>query len=446
MSTDAQVAHSNIKTRSLVKRALLVLVLPLSFRTFQFFPGMIYIQETWFVLCCLFVLFVYPFVKIRNGLRFSRLDVYILVLIASSISVAAWQAQSVFGQPFVYGMLSQRAMVLIAGWLIIADLLSTGKLDPEDIEASLLFLAWSTFALFVAMRLLFSPMNFLEYGEGLVTQPAIGIEPSFKLQEFFILFGAFYYAIRGMRSGRARYYLAALILFPAALGGSGRGIAVSAIVVFLITLFRLRGPLRGIVSLSQFTLLAGILFASSYALFPLLISARLRGFMEAFAAVVPGTETQDVSASARIVEALTSIPYILAHPLIGNGIVSYQWNGGSRAAVGAYFFVADIGLAGILFSFGTFGLLLYLWQYRIAWIACKRIPDSAHGPLLDATKAFLLYSAIYSLESGICVWNADATLFFVALVYGLSIRTMGVDTKHAQTGGACDPQLSALSA
>ena len=99
MTTDAQIAHSTIKTRSLVKRTLLVLVLPLSFRTFQFFPGMIYIQEAWFVLCCLFVLFVYPFLKLRNGLRFSRLDVYILVLIASSISVAAWQAQSVFGQP-----------------------------------------------------------------------------------------------------------------------------------------------------------------------------------------------------------------------------------------------------------------------------------------------------------------------------------------------------------
>ena len=398
------------------------------------------------MLCCLFVISVYPFWKIRSGLRVSRFEIYLLVLITSSISVAAWQAQKVFGQPLAYGLLSQRALVLIAGWLILADLLRVGILDPEDIEACLLFLAWSTFVLFIAMRLLLSPINFLGYGEGLVTQPSIGIEPSFKLQEFFILFGAFYYAIRGIRSDRARYYLAALILFPAALGGSGRGIAVSAIVVFLVVLFRLRGFLRGIVSVAQFSLLAGGIFTTAYALFPLFISSRIRGFIEAFGAVVPGTVTQDLSANARIIETLTSIPYILAHPLIGNGIISYQWSGGSQAAVGAYFFAADIGVAGILFSFGAFGLLLYLWQYRIAWIASRRIPDSAHGPLLDATKAFLLYSAIYSIEGGICVWNADATLFFVALIYGLSVRQIGADTTYAQTGGACVPQLPALSA
>jgi len=406
---------------------------------------MVYIQEGWFVLCYLFVIIVYPFWKLRSGLRVSRFELYLLLLITSSISVAAWQAQTVFGQPLAYGLLSQRALVLIAGWLILADLLRAGIIQPEDIEASLLFLAWSTFLLFTAIRLLLSPMDFLEYGEGLVTQPAIGIEPSFKLQEFFILFGAFYYAVRGIRSGRARYYLAALILFPAALGGSGRGIAISAIIVFVFTLLKLRGLLRGIVALAKFAFLTGMLFAASYALFPLLISARLSGFMDAFAAVVPGTVSQDVSANARILETLTSIPYIVAHPLIGNGIVSNQWDGGSQAAVGAYFFVADIGVAGILFSFGVFGLLLYMWQYRVAWIASKRVSDSAHGPLLDATKAFLLYSAIYSVESGICVWNADATLFFVALIYGLSIRQTRADTTYAKTGGACVPQLPALS-
>src|SRR5580693_2120999 len=99
MTSDVQLAHGRIAARSLVMRALLVLVLPLSFRTFQFFPGMLYIQEAWFVLCCLFVIFVYPFWKLRNGLRISRFELYLLILITSSISVAAWQAQKVFGQP-----------------------------------------------------------------------------------------------------------------------------------------------------------------------------------------------------------------------------------------------------------------------------------------------------------------------------------------------------------
>jgi hypothetical protein len=99
MTSDVEPARGRIGARSFVIRSLLVLALPLSFRTFQFFPGMLYVQEGWFVLCCLFVIFVYPFWKLRNGLRVSRFELYLLLLITSSFSVAAWQAQ---GRPKKY--------------------------------------------------------------------------------------------------------------------------------------------------------------------------------------------------------------------------------------------------------------------------------------------------------------------------------------------------------
>jgi hypothetical protein len=414
--------NPSIFAKRLLLRALLALLLSLSFRTFQFFPGMPYVQEAWFGLCLLMVIVAYPYLKVRNGLSFSWFEVYLIALIIFATSVAVWQARQVFGQPLIYGILSLRDVVLIGGWLVLVHLLRCGILNTAEFESVLLFLAWSTFALFGAMRVFLSPSNFLAYGEGFVTRPMVGVEPSFKLQEFFILFGVFYYALLGIRTGRTKYYLAALVLFPVTLGGSGRGIAVGVAATLLLCLYRIRRTWQATVAAIQFLSSFVVLFAVTFVLLPSIVTARVRSFSDAFSAIFTGSATQDPSANARILETLTAIPYIQTHPFLGNGVVSHQWQGGSQTALGAYFFASDIGIVGILFSFGAIGLLLYLWQYRIAWNAAKKAPLSLQGPFLDATKAFLLYSAIYSLESGICVWNANVTLFFVALLYGNSAR------------------------
>ena len=427
-------------------RGLLALALPLSFRTFQFFPGMPNVQEAWFALCFLMAIIVYPFLKVRGGLLFSKFELYLMALMAFGISVAAWQAHQVFGQPLVYGILSQRDVVLVGTWLVLVHMLRCEMLETSELQKVLIFLAWSTFALFGAMRAFLSPSSFLEYGEGFVTRPMVGVEPSFKLQEFFILFGVFYYALLGIRTGRAKYYLAAVVLFPVTLGGSGRGIAVCVAATLLYSLYRIRGFWKATIAATQFLLIFVVLFAVAFALLPSTIIARVRSFSDAFSAVFTGSATQDPSANARILETLTSLPYIQTHPLIGNGVVSHQWQGGSQTALGAYFFASDIGIVGILFSFGAVGLLLYLWQYRFAWNAAKETPLPLQGPFQDATKAFLLYSAIYSLESGICVWNANVTLFFVALLFGNSAKVSLSNSCNERNGDPCVPRRPALSA
>ena len=427
-------------------RGILALSLLLSFRTFQFFPGMPYIQEAWFAFCLVMVIVFYPFLKVRGGLQFSWFELYLLLLMVFCTSVAAWQARLVFGQPLLYGVLSQRDVVLLGALLVLVQMLGNRMLETADLESVLIFLAWSTFALFSAMRLLLSPSNFLEYGDGFVTRPMAGIEPSFKLQEFFILFGVFYYALLGIRTGRARYYLAALVLFPVTLGGSGRGMAVCVGATLFFCLYRIRGIWKATITAIQFLLVFAALFAFVYALLPSMTTARVRSFSDAFSTFFTGSATQDPSVYGRILETLTSLPYIQAHPLLGNGVVSHQWQGGSLTALGAYFFASDIGVVGILFSFGALGLLLYLGQFRIAWNAVKKTPQSLQGPLFDATKAFLLYSAVYSLESGMCVWSANVTLFFVTLLYENSDRAFASNSRYEWTGDSCVLRRPALSA
>ena len=102
-----------IDSKRMFGRCLLALALPLCFRTFQFFPGMPYVQEAWFALCSVMMIAFYPFLIVRGGLLISRFELYLLLLMISGISVAAWQARLVFGQPLIYGVLSQRDVVLL---------------------------------------------------------------------------------------------------------------------------------------------------------------------------------------------------------------------------------------------------------------------------------------------------------------------------------------------
>ena len=56
-----------IQMRRLLLRGLIALALLMTFRTFPFFPGMQHVQEAWFLLCFLIVLFVNRLWKTQVG-------------------------------------------------------------------------------------------------------------------------------------------------------------------------------------------------------------------------------------------------------------------------------------------------------------------------------------------------------------------------------------------
>jgi hypothetical protein len=441
--TDISPANGNMR---LLRRVILVLMLAMGFRTFQFFPGMTYVQEAWFVLCFLIVLLFYPYLRLRGSLRFARLEFYLFLLIVADVLIAAWQAHQVFGQPIIYGILAQRSIALVAILPILLDALGSGIAELADIEAALLSLAWGTAALYTAMRLFLNPSNFTDYGDGFVTRAMPGEDPSFKFAEVFVLFGVFYYAMLGIRTRKTRHYVVALALFLTTLGASGRGLTVCVAATLLFFLYRLRGLRKALNTALKFSCVVVPLMGAIYFIAPTLVSTRLTGFANAFTVVLTGSATTtDASANARIFESLTALPYIQEHPLIGNGVVSHQWQGGNGSSPGDNFFAADIGVIGIVFSYGILGFLLFLFQYRFAWRAAKRLPDSFYSPLLDATKAFLLFTALYTLETGTCVWTAEVTLFFVVLMVGFAKQSFSLRFFDVRTGKECSLQKPALS-
>lgn len=306
----------------------------------------------------------------------------------------------------------------------------------REFESALVGLAWGTMILYSAMRLLLNPSAF-SGSPGFVGVGNAAEDPGFAFQPYFILFGAYYYAFRGFRTGRARDYVLAILLFSGAMDkAGGRSLIVAFMLSFLFFLLRwTEGRRRLLVvpkSVAGITLLVGLL----YLVLPAQVAERAGKFQDAFTATFTGKEVEDASAAARVLEVVFVLPGIQKHPVFGNGFLSNQWQGGRESVLGEYFHPSDIGLFGVMYSVGLFGTILFGWQYVFAVRSARAVPRCPSTPLMDATKGFLLFSAIVSLTSGIFVIIPEASLFFVALIQVIAMDAAGIDDAHIGTAGA----------
>ena len=190
-----------------MKYLFLIPFFAMTFRNFQFFPGMAIIQELWYGLCLVFLLGVYPIWKWKAHSRITSFELYMLAMILLVPIMSAIPAWREFEQPIIYGFLSQRSSILYAGPLLLVHMIRYKYLTLGDIEKTLLFSVWGILALYTIIRIFLEPANFVSYGFGFV------IGDDFRLPGFFLFFGVYYYAFLGFRKKIVKYYLIAVLLF-----------------------------------------------------------------------------------------------------------------------------------------------------------------------------------------------------------------------------------------
>lgn len=404
----------SIQTRY-VRYAFLAIAILLTFRTFQYFPGMPVATDLSYVLTFLLLVFVYIGWKIKTRWHFSSFELYMLamtILIPFYAGILAWRE---FGQPAIYGVLAERSMILLASVLLLPLGLKRGIIKISDIEAVLVALGWLCLCSYVLMELSLNPSRFANYGNGFVQ--GAGTDMRFHFQLELITFAFFYYAFIGFRKKSFFHYaLAAPFLIFILLGGH-RSLLVSMLAAFSFLIWRWSNFER----LARFipytiiaiTLVLGLLYLGNATYMFTLYNK----FADAFTVILTGQHTQDASADMRIRETLIALPYIAKHWIVGNGVISHQWHGGYEKVIGGYFYPSDIGIIGVLYMYGIFGTILFACQFLFALRYTHRI--STHMPpfpLLDALKGFLLYFAINSLITGKFVHYSAISLFFVALL------------------------------
>ncbi len=396
------------------KRAVLLVILTMNLRIFEFFPYFRPLEESWFVLCLLAFAILYPLLKARTDWVFSPLELQLLGMMIVLIIIPALSSYSVFGQPLTYGLLARRSSILVATWLLLRQGLKYQWVNGKDIEVVLLFLTWFVAVLYVFMRVFINPNTYQDAPLGFIL--GLGTENmAFSAPGHLFPFGTIYYALRGIRERRLFPYLLAAVLFVDGAGSSWRALFLSVSVTIIFFLFRWRSLQVALGSLSRFAVFTLVLVAVLNVVKPGLVGDAVDHLTAAFSVALAGEKQgNDASADARVQQVETAIPYVKAHPLFGAGAISGQWNGGPEVVLGTYFSDSDIGILGMLFTFGAVGVIWcatqYLFALRLAIISTKQ------SCLVDAAMGYLLFTAVFSLSTGFFIVSVEQTTLFLVLL------------------------------
>ena len=401
------------------KRVFLLIVLTMNLRIFEFFPYVRPVEELWFVLCLLTFVFLYPVIKARSDWTFSRLELYLLSLLVVLVFLPALNSYNNFGQPLIYGVLARRSTVLITTWILLINAWKLTWINESDIKTVLLFLMWSVCGIFLFMRTFIDAGSVVDAPIGFVL--GFGTDTQvFSAPGFLFPFGTLYYGLRGIREGRLVYYLCAAGVFAIGSGSSWRASLLCQSLTLLFFLFRWKRVDKATLMLSQFVVTMLILTGMIRAAKPGLIEEAAQHFVAAVQVALGGSKQGvDPSADARVEEADVALPYVKAHPILGVGSLSGQWSSGPQAVLGNYFSDTDIGLLGMVFTFGLVGAVYSSGQYLFAVHSALR-PGQVQRPLLDGVKGYILFSALFSLSTGFYIIALETNSFFITLLTLLS--------------------------
>ena len=293
--------------------------------------------------------------------------------------------------------------MLAGGAALLIVLFKTRTFSLKEIEKTLLFLGWLTLFLYTAMYFLLDPKAYIEYGVGLVTYVGNG-KYEFADRFEFVAFALFYYLFMGFRMRSTKNYLRAIPFVLLILGLGGRSLSLSVLLATTILLIMWGTVARVLKVTLIMTATLFLIVIIQYTYNAEYTEKRIEKYSDAFSVVVNQEETEDPSANARILETAIAIPYIQEHWLIGNGQLSYQWQGGYKEILG-YFYPSDIGFIGILYVYGIAGTLILFLQYFYVSIYLKKIPTRNMDPMRDASKGLILYIFVHSFVTGAFALN-----------------------------------------
>jgi hypothetical protein len=127
----------------------------------------------------------------------------------------------------------------------------------------------------------------------------------------------------------------------------------------------------------------------------------------------------DSSAAIRVYEVGIALNKFKQHPLFGNG---YFRASDAEKVIGkdVHFYISDIGIFGILFSLGIFGVVLFLKQIKLVWKLLMSKQNNQYQFIMVLALIFLLSQ---SLVTGSSINHYD---YFFLLIAMLQLSTHSI--------------------
>lgn len=128
-------------------------------------------------------------------------------------------------------------------------------------------------------------------------------------------------------------------------------------------------------------------------------------------------QISDVSAHARVGESTYAWQKFLQHPIFGNGL--FRASDASKILHGTYFYITDIGFAGILYAFGITGILIFVAQ---ALFVRKKLFEKYNNHYQLGIRLNMVLLAVSSLTTGAILLFPQIFLFCIVLLVEIENR------------------------
>ena len=230
-----------------------------------------------------------------------------------------------------------------------------------------------------------------------------------KFQKDLLYFGQIYFLAKYLTSKKSiNLFFISIIFISTQLYDIQRGDIIFLILTFFITIYLFRRYFSAfrIISLG---------FVSTFIIGILAFSEISEDIFQKFnqATLVFSDEKiiQDPSIFVRLNEAVFALDGFSNHPFTGNGLIR-----GSKKTelIGdIYFYPADIGIIGVMYSFGIIGLYMLIKFFRKIYVIDRfKLNFVSLGLYL-----YLIYSFLYSIKDGQIIFQPARFLLCYLIIY-----------------------------
>ncbi|MBH21715.1 MAG: hypothetical protein CML98_08105 [Rhodobiaceae bacterium] len=403
------------------KSLFLILFLPLFYGWFRYLPGLTFVFEL--TLVGILFSFLFFFRGLKHKI-FKNVQSYIFFFLIFIPILGSASAFFTYSQPIFYGLVSYRNLILLLFVLMLIKQLIKGSFTIKHLQSSFLFLAWISLFVFGFIYTFINPNDLDANNFGNLVIDGGGYYNQFNLPKGFILYGIFFYLCMIINNKtRSPFNIISLILFLSfiLLTSFSRMLFLSmfisiVFVILNINSVKIVGKLRNFIKFIPILIL--ILVVLLY-FNPDYFSIFFSKYSDAFLAITGSNEVQDWSANARIDQSLIVFPLIQDNLLFGTGALSNQWMGGYKEVYG-YLHPSDLGLIGILFQIGIFGLLFLLIQYYFAFSAIRKFlkvnEETLYKEFYMSIIAMLLMTCISSITTGSILYQPESIFFLIFII------------------------------
>lgn len=370
-----------------------------------------------FVLVCL-VGFYVKLVVIKSFLlrKLNSLDV--LTLVMTIIPVwSAIVASGEFGQPFIYGLLAQRDFMFVVSGLWIYQLLSSRSITLMELESSFVVAAWICLIVFGVLSLVIDPTVFFKSGDStFVGYNELKGGYVFRFVVSLLIFGVIYYLALYLDDKKLTHLVMSLLFFfYLVFVRQDRTIIISTMLGCIYLLNKKTRLNEKLLLILMGIPLLLVLFGVVAAFLPEQFE-RFSTMFYNMIELIMGESTREASVDVRAVEFAIAMRFIKDNLWLGSGELSHQWNDGFEGLLG-YFYPSDIGVVGVVFTIGVFGLLLLYIQYWFAYIIFRKINLRYCSSFIAGIAGTCLAYFLDSLSSGQVLFFSASSMIMISILY-----------------------------